>query len=111
MRFLSSILWLAIAVIAIVFAARNWTPITVNLWDNLVVDTYLPVVVILSFLIGFLPYFMLHRATRWSLNRKLGNAQRELAATRATVLDSNAPQSSPNGATIGVPTAVPPGVS
>jgi lipopolysaccharide assembly protein A len=78
MRFLKTLLWILIAVAIALFSVRNWTPVSVNLWSGLVLDTSLPVVLIAAFLLGLLPTFLLHKATRWSLNRKLETAHRSL---------------------------------
>jgi lipopolysaccharide assembly protein A len=109
MRFLISILWIIVVVAAGIFAYNNWLPITLRLWNDQVVDTFLPIPMIAAFLLGVLPYFILHRATRWSLNRKLTNVERALAATQI------APQAAPNIASYSEPAtspiiAIPPGV-
>jgi lipopolysaccharide assembly protein A len=108
MQFLKTILWVVLAVVAVIFSFNNWSPVTVNLWNGLQLDTQLPILMIGSFLLGLIPYFILHRATRWSLNRKLSNAERSLAeyrgASATTAPASNMPPSA-------APIAVPPGVS
>ena len=108
MRFLTSLFWICALLVAVLFARANWTPVTINLWNDLVLDTWLPVAVIVAFVAGHIPYFILHRATRWSLSRKLNNAQRELAAVRTPA--APAPQPAPEP-TLGAPIAVPPGVA
>jgi uncharacterized membrane protein YciS (DUF1049 family) len=84
MQFLKTLFWVMIAVIAVIFSYRNWTPITINLWGGLDADIKLPILVAIAFLIGFLPSFVLHKATRWQLRRKLDAAQRALEEARAT---------------------------
>ncbi len=44
----------------------------------------LPLVVIVAFLAGSLPFWALHKATRWRMRRKLDNAERALAAVTPT---------------------------
>lgn len=83
MRFLKIIFWILIAATIIVFSLRNWTPITINLWGNLVLDTRLPVPMLLAFLFGLIPMMIIHSATRWSLKRKLSNIERSAADQRA----------------------------
>src|SRR3546814_16451788 len=46
MQFLRTAFWVALAIIVVVFSVNNWTPVTVNLWDGLRMDTKLPVLII-----------------------------------------------------------------
>ena len=107
MNFLRTVFWTVVAVIAALFAFENWTLVTVNLWGGLQMDTRLPVLLLIAFLIGLLPPLILHRATRWSLGRKLDTAERALA-------DIRGPAPAPTGGTLppaAAPIAAPPGVS
>jgi uncharacterized integral membrane protein len=112
MQFLKTIFWVIIAVILVVFSISNWTSITITLWSGLLLQTYLPVAIFVAFLFGFFPYFLLHRATRWTLHRKLTQVERQLAETRA-LLDPKPVDAPPPGAIppSAAPIAVPPGVS
>jgi lipopolysaccharide assembly protein A len=83
MQFLKTVFWVVLAIVAVVFSINNWTPVTLNLWGGLQLDTQLPLLLLIAFLIGLLPYFIMHRATRWSLNRKLTSAERSLAEYRS----------------------------
>jgi uncharacterized integral membrane protein len=83
MQFLRTLFWVVIAVMAVIFAIRNWTPVVVNLWGGLQADIKLPMLLLIAFLVGFLPWFLLHKATRWQLRRKLESAQRALQEERA----------------------------
>lgn len=112
MHFLRTAFWVALAVVIVVFSVNNWTPVTVNLWDGLRMDTKLPVLVIGAFLIGSLPLWIYHRAMRWRLRRRLDSVERALSDNRAI---SSGPATAPaTPATLppaGIaPTAVPPGV-
>jgi lipopolysaccharide assembly protein A len=108
MQFLRTIFWVALAVVAAIFSYNNWIPTTITLWSSLVLDTRLPVLLLAAFLLGLLPYFILHRTTRWSLKRKLETAERALAETRVASSGASAPKGTiPPGA---APIAVPPGV-
>jgi fructose-specific phosphotransferase system IIC component len=68
-----------LAVLGVLFAFANWTPITVYIWSGILIDTHLPVLLAAVFLLGLVPPLILHRATRWSLRRKLEAAQRQSA--------------------------------
>lgn len=89
MQFLKTLFWVIIAVAAVVFSYRNWTPTTVHLWGGLEADTKLPVLMLIAFLIGFLPWFILHKATRWQLKRKLEAAHRALEDARTQTPDTS----------------------
>jgi lipopolysaccharide assembly protein A len=108
MQFLKTLFWVILAVVVAIFSLNNWTPVTINLWQGLQMDTWLPIVLITGFLIGFIPYFIVHRTTRWSLQRKLTSAERALADSRTpAVIPANSPMMAP----VSAPIAVPPGVS
>ncbi len=85
MRFLKTLFWIMMAAAIGLFSVRNWTPVTINLWGGLVMDTVLPFVAVVAFLIGLLPTLILHRATRWSLKRKLDSAERSISELRAPI--------------------------
>ena len=91
MQFLKTLFWVMIAVIAVIFGYRNWTPVTINLWGGLQADIKLPILLLIAFLAGFLPWYVLHKATRWQLRRKLDAAQRALAEVRAAGVTDPAP--------------------
>ena len=111
MGFLKSLLWALILVAFTIFCVQNWIPVTINLWSGLVMDTVLPLLLLISFLIGLVPTLIWMRATRWSLNRKLESVQRSL--TQATAPPATAVAPVPNEGTlppVAAPIAVPPGV-
>lgn len=93
MQFLRTLFWVVIAVVAVIFAFNNWTQVTVSLWGGLRVDAKLPILLLVAFLIGLLPLFVVHRATRWTLKRRLDNAERSLAELRGlpTPVSATAP--------------------
>ena len=128
MQFLKTIFWVLLAVAAVIFAFGNWTPVTLNLWGDVQLDSKLPVLLFVAFLIGLLPTFILHRATRWRMRRKLESTERALEAARgvtpATAAtpavytpsdpgDSIQPVAIPPASIppASIPSAVPPGVS
>ncbi len=76
MNFLKTLFWVVIAVILAIFATRNWNDVTINLWGNIQADVKLPVLLLLTFLIGFLPPFLILRGRIWALRRKLALAER-----------------------------------
>ena len=84
MQFLRTALWVIIALFLAFFCMANYVPVTVRLWGDLVMETKLPFLLIGAFLLGALPFWVMGRATRWRMKRRLNNAERALlAATTA----------------------------
>lgn len=71
MRFLKTLIWVTIIIGLIVFAINNWGPVSVRLWGGLRLDTKLPALVIVAFLLGFLPLYLLHRTQVWRMKRRI----------------------------------------
>lgn len=65
MKFLKTLLWVIIAVLVGILGARNWRDVTINLWGDLLVDIKIPVLLLIMFLIGFLPTWLIYRARGW----------------------------------------------
>ena len=95
MQFLRTIFWVVLAVIVVLFCVQNSQTVQVFLWGGLYWNPPLWAVVIVAFMLGFVPALILHRTTRWTLNRKLDAANRNLTETRAVVeparVDLNSP--------------------
>jgi len=76
MAFLRTLFWIALTVIIVVFSVRNWVPVPVNLFGDTVVETKLPMLLLIGFLIGFVPLYAWHRAVKWRHDRKLSAIER-----------------------------------
>ncbi len=94
MQFLRTVFWVVLAVLGVIFAFNNGKSVEVILWSDISIITPLWMVALLSFLVGLLPILILHRATRWNLNRKLEAANRNLSETRAVVEPASVPATS-----------------
>jgi lipopolysaccharide assembly protein A len=70
MQFLKTLFWVVLAVTLVLFSMTNWNAATINLWGGLQADVKLPVLVLLAFLIGFVPTFAYYRTRIWSLKRR-----------------------------------------
>ena len=84
MQFLKTLFWVLLAVFIALFGSRNWSDVTLNLWGDIQVDIKLPVLMVLMFLLGFLPVFLLHRTRLWNLKRRLEAEQRQQALAAQT---------------------------
>ena len=84
MQFLKTLFWVLIAVIVALFASRNWSGVTVSLWGDIQAEIKLPILLLLTFLIGFLPTWLILRARIWSLQRRVDAMERNrIAALQA----------------------------
>jgi len=71
MQFLRTLFWVVIAAFAAIVASSNWRDVTINLWGNLQADIKIPVLLLIMFLIGFLPPWLILRGKLWRLRRRL----------------------------------------
>ncbi|HZV17609.1 MAG TPA: hypothetical protein VFF84_02840 [Sphingobium sp.] len=108
MQFLRTAFWVVLVVIIMIFSVTNWTPVSINLWSGKQLVTKLPVLVIVAFLAGSLPFWALHKATRWRLRRKLDNAERALAAAVPAAYPPSEPAASAIAPAPPPPAAEPP---
>lgn len=81
MQFLKTLFWVLIAVIAALFASRNWTDVTLNLWGDIQADIKTPILLLIAFLLGFVPIWLLMRTRIWSYRRRLEALERTRAPT------------------------------
>lgn len=76
MHFLKTLFWVVLAVIAVIFSAKNWVPVPINLWAGLTADVKLPVLLLIGALLGFLPTYAVHRTKLWRMHRRIDNLER-----------------------------------
>jgi lipopolysaccharide assembly protein A len=116
MKFLRTLFWLTLLIVIVLVSVRNWdTYVPVRLWDDPIFWFRLPVLALGAMLVGFLPYYLIHKATRWSLGRKLERTERQLAEVRGTptavTTHTPVPAQSQTLPPAAAPIAIPPGVS
>lgn len=76
MQFLKTLFWVLIASLAVLFGTRNWADVTLNLWGDIQADIKIPVLLLIVFLVGFLPTWLIMRARTWTLKRRLEALER-----------------------------------
>lgn len=81
MKIVRTILWVLLALGFLIFAIYNWTPVELTLWQNLVMETKLPVLVLLAFALGFVPLWAYHQSVKWGLNRRVKALENSLKHT------------------------------
>ena len=94
MQFLKTLFWVLIAVLVVLFSTRNWFDVTVSLWGDIQADIKLPILLLVAFLIGFVPTWSLMRTRIWSHRRRMEAMERNrLAAmpTDASAADEGSP--------------------
>ncbi|MES3152100.1 lipopolysaccharide assembly protein LapA domain-containing protein [Sphingomonas faeni] len=126
MQFLKILFWCLLAFVAAVFTISNWNPVQIQLWGGLVADVNLPLLLLVTFLIGFVPTLLYNHAIRWRLRQRLATCERSLTELRMPRTDVTpvpvvdvpiAPAAAPTvplaaaTAPLAAPTAVPPGVA
>jgi uncharacterized membrane protein YciS (DUF1049 family) len=79
MHFLKTVFWVLVAVVAVLFGTRNWADVTLNLWGDIQADIKIPLLVLIAFVIGWLPTWIIMRAKIWSLNRRVEALDRSRA--------------------------------
>ena len=106
MQFLKILFWCLLAFIAAVFTIANWATVPIRLWGGLIADVNLPMLLLVTFLIGFVPTALYNLALRWRLRQRLATAER-------TILDLRTAQTPPAGAypATATPVRTPPAVS
>ena len=83
MQIVRTIAWVLLLVVLLVFSINNWNPVEVTIWDGLVLETKVPALVVLAFLLGLVPMWLLHQATRWRLQRRIAGLE---SAARAAAM-------------------------
>ncbi len=83
MQFVRMLFWVLILAALLIFTAFNWQPVEVQIWTNLVLETKIPALVIVAFLLGLVPTWLIHRGTQWRLNRRISHLE-SAARTTAT---------------------------
>ena len=107
MQILRTVVWVVVAIALLIFSIMNWDPVEVKIWEGLVLETKIPALVIVSFVLGLLPMWMLHRGTKWRLTRRINtleNAVRTSVGTEVPPADRPATAVQP---AVGPETAAP----
>ncbi len=95
MQIIRTIAWVLILFGILTFSFFNWEPVEVNLWENLVLETKVPMLVIIAFLLGIVPMWLYHRSVKWSLGRRIRSLE---ASIKSTALSHRPQQSSESSA-------------
>lgn len=78
MQVIRTIAWILLFCGILIFSIYNWRPVEVTIWENMVLETKVPVLVVLAFLAGFVPVLAYHLSVRWGLKRRIRNLENSL---------------------------------
>jgi lipopolysaccharide assembly protein A len=92
MQIVRTIGWVLLLFSLLAFSFFNWKPVEVQIWSNLVLETKLPALVIISFLLGLVPMWLVHRASKWRAKRRINALE---AATTRLATPAAAPAAAP----------------
>ncbi|MGB3711785.1 MAG: LapA family protein [Erythrobacter sp.] len=81
MQIVRTIVWVLILFGILAFSLFNWKPVEVALWENLVLETKIPALVIAAFLLGLVPTWLYHRSVRWSLKRRIRSLESSIKSS------------------------------
>ena len=87
MQVVRTVTWIVVTIILVAFIAMNWGKAPVNFWP--LEDGYLHfewpvgVIALMFFILGVLPMWLMLRATRWRLNRRINALENSLRAAAA----------------------------
>ena len=94
MQIIRTIVWVLLLVALLLFSAFNWKPVEVKIWERLILETKIPALVIVSFLLGLVPMWLLSRAQKFALNRRISSLE-TAARSAATTPIAAAPAPAP----------------
>jgi hypothetical protein len=84
MQIVRTIVWVALLVLLLAFSFFNWRPVEVQIWDNLVLETKIPALVLIAFLLGLVPMWLVHRGSKWRLQRRIAGLETAARAQAMT---------------------------
>mgnify|MGYP000387851172 CR=1 FL=1 len=84
MQMIRTIVWVLLIVALALFSVNNWQDVDVKIWEGLILQTKLPALVLVSFLLGLMPMWLLAKAGKWRLTRRIASLENTVKATTAT---------------------------
>ncbi len=81
MQILRTVVWVVLVIALLLFSLNNWHPVDIKIWEGLILETKLPALVFVSFLLGLVPMWLLSKAGRWRLKRRISTLENTVRAT------------------------------
>ena len=85
MQIIRTIVWVILLIALLLFSVNNWQDVEVKIWEGLILQTKLPALVVVSFLLGLLPMWLLHKTAAWRLRRRIGTLENSVRAASVSV--------------------------
>lgn len=80
MQIVRTAVWVLLLVALLLFSLNNWNPVEVKIWEGLILETRLPALVLVSFLLGLTPMWLLSKAGKWRLTRRINALENSVRA-------------------------------
>ena len=84
MQIIRTVVWVILLIALLLFSINNWQDVQVKIWEGLIFQTKLPALVVMSFLLGLLPMWLLHKGASWRWNRRIGTLENSVRAASTT---------------------------
>ena len=85
MQIVRTVVWIIVTAALVSFIAMNWERAPVNFWPledgYLHFDWPVGVIALFFFLLGLVPTWLVYRATRWNLNRRINALENSVRVT------------------------------
>ncbi|GAA0460946.1 MULTISPECIES: LapA family protein [Sphingomonas] len=83
MQFLKTLFWALLVGVVVAFSLNNMAMVPVRLWGSVVADVNLPLLLVVTFLLGFVPAYLSLVTVRWRARQRIAATERALADLRA----------------------------
>ena len=84
MNYVRTVVWVVLLMILLVFSLNNWTTVDVKIWEGIILETKLPALVVIAFLLGLVPMWLISKAGRWRMQRQIRGLQGMAASSLST---------------------------
>ena len=95
MQIVRTIVWVLLLVALLIFSINNWNPVEVKIWEGLVLETKIPALVVIAFVLGLAPMWLMHRVSQWYFKRRLGSLETAARAAAMTPPPAQVPAAEP----------------
>lgn len=89
MQLIRTVVWVVLLIALLLFSINNWTTVDVKIWEGLILETKLPALVLLAFLLGLVPMWLLSKAGRWRMKRQISTLQNAAQISAAPSLSTD----------------------
>ena len=99
MQIIRTAVWIVITAVLVAFIAMNWDRAPVNIWPTetgyLHFEWPVGVIALIFFLLGLFPMWLLHRAGKWRMARRITSLENTVRANTIAATPSAPPPAIP----------------